>query len=104
MTPSKLPALKKDESRTKREEVLKRAEEEFAQHGFQGASLSAVARSAGLGNPGLLHHFPSKAKLCRDILEALAGELDEHLRAGISHSARRASGLASSSIIPKLAA
>ena len=65
--------------RTRREEILARAETHFAQYGYQGASLSAIARDARIGNPGLLHHFPSKAKLYRAVLEALAQEVTQRL-------------------------
>ncbi len=55
--------------------ILDRAEQHFADHGFQGASLSAIARDAEVGNPGLLHHFPSKEVLYRAVLEKQAEEL-----------------------------
>lgn len=65
--PSKPPSRK--------EIILDRAEQHFADHGFQGASLSAIARDAEVGNPGLLHHFPSKEVLYRAVLEKQAEEL-----------------------------
>lgn len=55
--------------------ILERAEQHFADHGFQGASLSAIARDCEVGNPGLLHHFPSKEVLYRAVLEKQAEEL-----------------------------
>lgn len=60
---------------TRKDAILQRAEQHFADHGFQGASLSAIARDCELGNPGLLHHFPSKEALYRAVLEKQAGEL-----------------------------
>lgn len=72
---------------SRRGEILQRAEEQFAEHGYQGASLSAIARAAGFGNPGLLHHFPSKAKLYRAVLEALAGDVTGRLEAGLAGQA-----------------
>ncbi|MCO5129523.1 MAG: TetR/AcrR family transcriptional regulator [Xanthobacteraceae bacterium] len=68
----------------RRGEILRRAEEQFAEHGYQGASLPAIARAAGLGNAGLLHHFPSKAKLYRAVLEALAGDVTGRVEAGLA--------------------
>lgn len=41
----------------------------FAEHGYRGASLASVAQSAGLTQPGLLHHFPSKEHLLLALLE-----------------------------------
>lgn len=61
--------------KSRKEIILDRAEQHFADHGFQGASLSAIARDAEVGNPGLLHHFPSKEVLYRAVLEKQAEEL-----------------------------
>lgn len=61
--------------RTRKDLILDRAEQHFANHGFQGASLSAIARDCEVGNPGLLHHFPSKEALYRAVLEKQAEEL-----------------------------
>ncbi len=41
----------------------------FADRGYEGASLAAVAAVAGLSQPGLLHHFPSKRALLLAVLE-----------------------------------
>jgi TetR/AcrR family transcriptional regulator len=54
-----------------KQRVLDLAEAAFADMGFHGASLSAIARSAGLSNPGLLHHFPSKGALYLAVLERI---------------------------------
>ncbi|MGR4871231.1 TetR/AcrR family transcriptional regulator [Variovorax sp. LARHSF232] len=61
--------------KSRKEIILVCAEQHFADHGFQGASLSAIARDAEVGNPGLLHHFPSKEVLYRAVLEKQAEEL-----------------------------
>ena len=61
--------------KTRKDIILDRAEQHFADHGFQGASLSAIARDCEVGNPGLLHHFPSKEVLYRAVLEKQAAEL-----------------------------
>lgn len=61
--------------KSRKEIILDRAEQHFADHGFQGASLSAIARDSEVGNPGLLHHFPSKEVLYRVVLEKQAEEL-----------------------------
>lgn len=76
--------MKRKTPTSRRDDILDRAEAHFAEHGYQGASLSAIARSAGLGNPGLLHHFPSKAKLYRAVLEALATDVTGRLEAGLA--------------------
>lgn len=62
-------------SNSRKAQILEVAERHFAQHGFAGASLSAIARDCELGNPGLLHHFASKELLYRALLETLAQDL-----------------------------
>lgn len=64
-------AAKSAQSRAR---ILASAEKLFAAHGLHGVTLNAVAAMAGLGNAGLLHHFPSKLELYRALLEQLAGE------------------------------
>jgi TetR/AcrR family transcriptional regulator len=67
----------------RRETILDHAEHLFAEHGYKGAVLADIARAAGLGNAGLIHHFPGKAALYRAVLERLAGDLDERLAAAL---------------------
>ena len=71
----------------RRAAILAIAERHFSASGYQGASLSAIAREAGLGNPGLLHHFPSKAKLYRAVLESIAEDVTRHLERGLAGAA-----------------
>lgn len=56
--------------------ILAGAEQLFAARGFAGTSLSSIASAAGLGNAGLIHHFPSKAAVYRAVLEAIAADLE----------------------------
>ena len=55
-----------DESRAA---IISAAKALFASKGFRGASLASVAEQAGLSQPGLLHHFPSKVALLLAVLE-----------------------------------
>lgn len=64
------------------ERILAEAELLFAAEGFAGTRLSGIASAAGLGNAGLLHHFPSKAALYRAVLESIAAELSAYIEAG----------------------
>jgi AcrR family transcriptional regulator len=52
----------------------------FAQHGYRGAPLSAVANAAEMTQPGLLHHFPSKEHLLMAVLEERDLEMRQRTR------------------------
>ena len=53
--------------RPRKELILELAERHFAEHGFQGGSLSAIAREAGIQNPitkiDILKETPTTAVL-----------------------------------------
>jgi AcrR family transcriptional regulator len=55
--------------RARREQILFVALTAFATRGYRGASIAAIAEDAGLSEPGLLHHFPSKPALLLETLE-----------------------------------
>ena len=60
-----------------RQRILAEAERHFAEHGFAGTRVASIAAGAGLGNAGLLHHFPSKAALYRAVLDSIASDLEQ---------------------------
>lgn len=62
-----------------RERLLAVATELFAQRGFHGTSLQAVANAVGIKKPSLLYHFPSKDALRQAVLDAML----EHWRRDI---------------------
>lgn len=64
--------------------ILEEAEQRFAAGGYGGTSLSSVAKAAGLGNAGLLHHFPSKAALYRAVLEAVGADIDARMSSAMA--------------------
>ncbi|MEV0247021.1 TetR/AcrR family transcriptional regulator [Nocardia sp. NPDC050712] len=53
----------------RRELILDVALKSFAENGFHGASIAEIAALCGLSQPGLLHHFPTKAALLAAVLE-----------------------------------
>ncbi|MFI5776240.1 TetR/AcrR family transcriptional regulator [Nocardia sp. NPDC051570] len=53
----------------RKERILEVALKTFADNGFRGASIAEIADRCGLSQPGLLHHFPSKAALLAGVLE-----------------------------------
>jgi AcrR family transcriptional regulator len=53
--------------------LLRAAGRVFAEHGFHGATLEAVAAGAGVSKGALFHYFPSKEQLFLALLEDLLG-------------------------------
>ena len=57
-----------ERTRQRKEQVIREAFRFFGQYGFHGAKLADIAKAAGVTEPGLLHHFPSKAHLFMEVL------------------------------------
>lgn len=49
--------------------ILDTAEKHFGENGFRKASIASIAEEVGMSDPGLLHHFGSKAGLLSSLLE-----------------------------------
>lgn len=63
----------------RREQIVRALLEVMAETGYERASVNAVARAAGL-TPGLVHyHFGSKQEILLQLIEHLAGGLQERL-------------------------
>ncbi|MBN2798945.1 MAG: helix-turn-helix transcriptional regulator [Deltaproteobacteria bacterium] len=58
-----------------RSTFLRAAQGIFADAGFQGASMSAIAREAGVSKATLFHHFETKEDLYIEVLTAIASDL-----------------------------
>lgn len=57
------PRPARAEARDTRHDILVAALDLFSQHGFAGTSMRTLARSVGVRESALYHHFPSKAAL-----------------------------------------
>lgn len=55
--------------RAKRQQIVEQAMAHFGEVGYRSASLREIAARCGMSHPGLLHHFPSKEVLLREVLE-----------------------------------
>lgn len=53
--------------------ILEAAEQVFAQHGYRGASVQAIAEQAGLPKSNVLYYVGSKKKLYVALLERMMG-------------------------------
>jgi TetR/AcrR family transcriptional regulator len=53
----------------KEQDILREAERQFAQYGFEGASLENIGAAVGISRHNLLYYFPSKEALYRRVLD-----------------------------------
>ena len=67
-------------SETTRGQFIVAAQHLFAERGFYGTSIAAIAEELGLTKQALLHHFGSKEKLYGEVLQRLSGPLLENTR------------------------
>ena len=72
------------DGRISRERILASAREEFLAHGFEGASIRAIAARAGLTSAALYRHFASKEDLFAAVVapsvDAVNAWMDDHER------------------------
>jgi AcrR family transcriptional regulator len=66
--PRKRPVSEYPEGARRKAAIIQAATKFFALNGYRDASLASIASAAGLTQPGLLHHFPSKPELLLAVL------------------------------------
>ncbi|MFG1419807.1 TetR/AcrR family transcriptional regulator [Xanthobacter sp. V0B-10] len=63
-----------------REDVLPALAEVFREHGFEGASLTAITAATGLGKGSLYHFFPGgKEEMAASVLQEIDGWFEAHV-------------------------
>lgn len=60
--------------------ILAAAESLFAEHGFDAASMSAIAEHAGVSKANVFHHFNSKHALYQAVLRNSVSEITHQLK------------------------
>jgi AcrR family transcriptional regulator len=68
--------------------ILDVAENLFAAHGYEGASLRMIAEGAGIREPGLYNHFANKQALYEAVLYRALNPMAEALQAHIDGASR----------------
>ena len=69
-----------------RQRLLDIAEQLFAERGFYGVSIAAIASEVGFTKQGLLHYFNSKEKLYGAILQRISDDFQDHQREALQSS------------------
>ena len=69
-----------------RQRLLDIAEQLFAERGFYGVSIAAIASEVGLTKQGLLHYFNRKETLCGAIVQRISDDFQDHQREALQAS------------------
>jgi AcrR family transcriptional regulator len=95
---SKTKLTQAERSKERKERIVQEANRLFGQSGFRGTKLADIAEAAGLTEPGLLHHYPSKEHLLISILE----ERDRVNRQRFGEMLKKADGKNSTEVLQAL--
>jgi AcrR family transcriptional regulator len=70
-----------------RERILAAAMAAFGERGYEGASMAAIARAAGVPKSVIYDHFPAKAELHKALVEQQARALQVHVTEAVEGKA-----------------
>lgn len=73
-SPAPAPSRRREESERKRARILEAAEECLGERGYAGATVTEIARRAGVSNGLLYQFFRNKEALIARVLEAIVRE------------------------------
>ncbi|HEY3358232.1 MAG TPA: TetR/AcrR family transcriptional regulator [Polyangia bacterium] len=69
--------LKKQQGEATRKLILEVTARRFAQHGFQGTSLEAIAKQVGVAKSSVLWHFGSKETLLYEVISGVMSKWEK---------------------------
>jgi AcrR family transcriptional regulator len=77
-----------ERGRATRERLVEAGRELFGAHGYEGTSIEAVLRLAGVKRGALYHHFESKKELFDAVLDRVVSDVSKAVAAAAAAAAR----------------